>query len=319
MVISNPNSWIEPGDFKGPKYDKIVEMIAELNTPTSTPGDHASEHENGGGDEISVAGLSGELADNQPPKNHKASHEIAGGDLVNHNNLTNYVSGRHKLESEMSLASLGTRDHASLSDAPIDAHHQEDHASRHQNGGGDEISVLGLSGLLADSQTPLTHASTHLLGGSDPVNHVQPSARVYRNSNQTINYAVWTNLVFNSERWDNDTIHSTSSNTDRLTCKTAGVYSIFATAGFEAIVSPPGDYHMILRLNGSTILSQKVFPNCVGLHAVGMDLGSQYNLAVNDYVTVEVYWWCSGCSGTKNILYTAEYSPEFMMTRLGAV
>ncbi|MCW8129632.1 MAG: hypothetical protein KIS92_04530, partial [Planctomycetota bacterium] len=36
--------------------------------PTATGGSHASSHENGGGDEISVAGLSGELADDQPAK-----------------------------------------------------------------------------------------------------------------------------------------------------------------------------------------------------------------------------------------------------------
>lgn len=35
-----------------------------------------------------------------------------------------------------------------------------EHASRHENGGDDEISVLGLSGLLGDAQTPLTHDHT---------------------------------------------------------------------------------------------------------------------------------------------------------------
>jgi hypothetical protein len=34
------------------------------------------------------------------------------------------------------------------------------HATEHQNGGSDEISVTGLSGLLADPQTPSTHAHT---------------------------------------------------------------------------------------------------------------------------------------------------------------
>ncbi len=43
------------------------------------------------------------------------------------------------------------------------------HAPRHEDGGADEISVTGLSGLLADAQTPLTHASTHENGGSDEV------------------------------------------------------------------------------------------------------------------------------------------------------
>lgn len=41
------------------------------------------------------------------------------------------------------------------------------HATRHENGGSDEISVAGLSGLLADGQTPLAHVTTHQNGGAD--------------------------------------------------------------------------------------------------------------------------------------------------------
>lgn len=47
--------------------------VAELDAGgqvTADPKDHASRHENGGGDEISIAGLSGEAADPQPPKSH---------------------------------------------------------------------------------------------------------------------------------------------------------------------------------------------------------------------------------------------------------
>jgi photosystem II stability/assembly factor-like uncharacterized protein len=47
------------------------------------------------------------------------------------------------------------------------------HASTHEDGGADEISVAGLSGLLADGQTPLTHASTHASAGSDPLTLAQ--------------------------------------------------------------------------------------------------------------------------------------------------
>lgn len=43
------------------------------------------------------------------------------------------------------------------------------HASTHENGGADEINVAGLSGLLADAQTPLAHAPSHLPSGTDPL------------------------------------------------------------------------------------------------------------------------------------------------------
>jgi hypothetical protein len=53
-----------------------------------TPAAHASSHQNGGADEISVAGLSGELADNQPPKAHKTSHQDGGSDEINLSGLS---------------------------------------------------------------------------------------------------------------------------------------------------------------------------------------------------------------------------------------
>jgi len=43
------------------------------------------------------------------------------------------------------------------------------HATTHENGGADEISVLGLSGLLADGQTPLAHHVSHETGGTDAI------------------------------------------------------------------------------------------------------------------------------------------------------
>jgi hypothetical protein len=41
---------------------------------------HAASHEDAGDDEINVGGLSGELADPQPPKDHKDEHKSGGGD-----------------------------------------------------------------------------------------------------------------------------------------------------------------------------------------------------------------------------------------------
>ena len=43
------------------------------------------------------------------------------------------------------------------------------HKTTHQDGGSDEISVLGLSGLLGDAQTPLAHKTSHQDGGADEI------------------------------------------------------------------------------------------------------------------------------------------------------
>ena len=56
-----------------------------------------------------------------------------------------------------------------LSGTLADAQTPVTHHARHENGGDDEISVAGLSGLLADAQTPSAHASTHETGGADEI------------------------------------------------------------------------------------------------------------------------------------------------------
>lgn len=78
--------------------------------------DHSTLHENGGADEISVAGLSGTLADAQTPAAHKTSHENGGADKIS-------VAG--------------------LSGALADAQTPAAHKASHESGGGDVISSLG--------------------------------------------------------------------------------------------------------------------------------------------------------------------------------
>jgi hypothetical protein len=43
------------------------------------------------------------------------------------------------------------------------------HHTSHENGGSDEVTVQGLSGLLADGQTPLAHKTSHQDGGADEI------------------------------------------------------------------------------------------------------------------------------------------------------
>jgi len=60
-----------------------TEKAVKAYVDGAAPAAHAASHENGGGDEISVAGLSGELADDQPPKDHATAHAPqTGGDPI---------------------------------------------------------------------------------------------------------------------------------------------------------------------------------------------------------------------------------------------
>lgn len=60
-------------------FGTIWEWLQSISTLLAA---HKTQHQNGGTDELSVAGLSGELADNQPPKGHHATHAFGESDAL---------------------------------------------------------------------------------------------------------------------------------------------------------------------------------------------------------------------------------------------
>lgn len=58
-------------------------------------------------------------------------------------------------------------------------------------------------------------------------------ARVYRTAALSVADDILTYVPFDAERYDTDNIHDNVTNPDRLTCKTAGVYIITASVGFD--------------------------------------------------------------------------------------
>jgi len=136
-------------------------------------------------------------------------------------------------------------------------------------------------------------------------------ARVYHSTTQEIANIDLATLAFDSERYDTDTIHDTTTNNSRLTCKTAGKYIISAAIGF---------FH-----NATGVRRVEIY------HSSGVILGKQdvhslsdmdhyctvtaiWDLAVNEYVEVRVY---QSSGGALNVLKSSHYSAEFMMQRIG--
>jgi hypothetical protein len=134
-----------------------------------------------------------------------------------------------------------------------------------------------------------------------------PRARAYNSANISINTATLTALTFNSERWDTDTIHDTAVNTGRLTCKTAGLYTLSASIAFAS--NATGVRFVGIKINGVYVAFHG------GAAASGLDtrvtVATQYEMAVNDFAEVDVY---QDSGGALNVLAAGNYSPEFLMT-----
>jgi len=113
---------------------------------------HASSHQYGGTDEISIAGLSGKTADDQDPTAHAVSHGAAGNDVISIAGLQGKALDAQDPVGHHTSHEIGGSDEITgLGAAP--------HKTTHEDGGADEISVAGLAGELADNQPPKSHGN----------------------------------------------------------------------------------------------------------------------------------------------------------------
>lgn len=135
-------------------------------------------------------------------------------------------------------------------------------------------------------------------------------ARVYHNANQSTSSGVGLALALNTERYDTDTYHDTSTNNSRLTIPTTGYYSVTGTVQWEANAS--GYRELAIRLNGTTILAE-VKTAASPSESTILTVTTDYSFSASDYV--ELFAVQSG--GTLNVLASGNFSPEFMIKRLG--
>ncbi|KKK93004.1 hypothetical protein LCGC14_2697240 [marine sediment metagenome] len=141
-------------------------------------------------------------------------------------------------------------------------------------------------------------------------------ARVYNSANISIPNSTVIALTFDSERYDTDTIHDPATNPSRLTCKTAGKYIISGCIAFAA--NNNGSLRQIsIRVNGTTTLAtQRLISatNDVGTIEWMQEVSTIYELAIDEYVELTAY---QDSTVALNVLAAGNYSPEFMMSRIG--
>jgi hypothetical protein len=136
-------------------------------------------------------------------------------------------------------------------------------------------------------------------------------ARVYHSANQSIANATLTVVAFDSEDYDTDNIHDTSTNNSRLTCKTAGKYLIFASGEYAS--NATGLRYIQIRLNGTT-LKMVFVAAAVNGGDTRIGTGCVLNMAVNDYVEFIAY---QDSGAARNLNRASDYSAIFSMQRIG--
>lgn len=140
-----------------------------------------------------------------------------------------------------------------------------------------------------------------------------PRCRVYKTTNFATATATAAAVTFNAERYDNDSMHSTSSNTSRITMTTAGVYLVGAC--IEWTGNATGAREAAIRLNGSTVLASDLVPltGSAGASCIQV-VQCVYAFSAADYVEVRV---TQSSGGALDVVASGAYSPEMWAQWLG--
>lgn len=116
--------------------------------------------------------------------------------------------------------------------------------------------------------------------------HYRPSVAVWRSAAQAIATSTVTAITWDTELYDTDAMHSTSSNTARLTAPVAGKYHISGTAQFAA--NATGFRAAWLRINGSTLIDADQDGAPVASADCFLHVSRDWLFAAADYVELVV-------------------------------
>lgn len=162
--------------------------------------------------------------------------------------------------------------------------------------------------LTADSTAATGIKWADATGGSKTFEGV----RVFKSAAQSISNSTVTDLTFDSESFDTNAYHSTSTNTDRLTVPTgkAGKYLVIAKMSFAGGVN---GIRQVYVYKNTTVADLVTWQNTSNSDA-DMCLSTIVDLSVGDYVKMAV-WQNNG--GSLNANWTTS-ATVFSMEYLGA-
>lgn len=109
-----------------------------------------------------------------------------------------------------------------------------------------------------------------------------PACSVYGSAAQSIADSTTTVLLANSENFDNASMHSTSSNTGRITGTTAGRFLVFSTVQFDA--NATGVRNLSFLVNGTTTVQCMQVLSGTAVSSIVLTATRALTLAAGDYV-----------------------------------
>jgi len=161
--------------------------------------------------------------------------------------------------------------------------------------------------LVADSST-----ATGLKWATASSSPTFVGAKIYNTVNQSISTGTWTSITFNSEYFDTDAFHSTSTNTSRMTIPTGKGGKYLVTSHLEFTPAASGDRRIGLAVNGTRVQYLIFTPS--SSNQTAMVYSTTFDIAAGNYFELQVY---QNSGGAVNVEGGSDLM-DFTITYLGA-
>lgn len=121
-----------------------------------------------------------------------------------------------------------------------------------------------------------------------PVNADEASCRVHHSTTQAAADNTLTTLVWNTEDYDTNGLHSILANTSRITFATAGKYLFASTVRFSTSIGSGRQARIDVLLNGTTVIASQ---SCAatGSDAPNLNVCDSYAFISGDYIEIQVF------------------------------
>jgi hypothetical protein len=142
------------------------------------------------------------------------------------------------------------------------------------------------------------------------------ACRVNRTAVLSIPDSSATTVTFDAELFDTDGMHSTVTNSSRITINTAGIYVV----GFVGTMQARSDYVRTLSeiiLNGAVSIGRQGGPGTSSSVPQTMNASCVYQFAAGDYVEVTVFQ-DNSANAASNLEQVSDRSPQFYAARIGS-
>ena len=253
-----------PADEAKAKFDS---RASELKTAINKVVDLLNATTDGasGADNVGAAAISGVTGTTVQAQMKSMKGLVDGKAASGHNHDSSYAASSHNHDSSYAASN---HNHDS-SYAPIDL-------------AGTDRTIETVKGNADDLKTHLADKASHINGNA--------ACRICNSVNQSIANNTSTLIAFNTEIFDNDTMHDAVTNNTRLTCKSAGKYLVIAQVGFE--VNTTGYRGLDILKNGMLVgrIICAPAPTIESVYCATTII----ELAVNDYVELSVFQTSGG-------------------------